>query len=272
MSAESLYTALRAQLGQTQGLGRELVCLDCIDSTNSYLKRAAEDGAEEGLVVVAEEQTNGRGRRGRSFTSLRGKGVFLSLLMRPAGIPPERLACLTALTAVAVCRGIETVCPAAMGIKWTNDLILHGKKLGGILVEMTTDRRTGQVQALIAGIGLNVSQQGTDFSPEVAELATSLRQELGTAVSRPALIAAIVREMESVYRHLLQDDTEAEWLEYRRRCVTLGKEVCVQDAPPRLVFAEDVDRTFGLVVREADGSSSVIRFGEVSVRGLGGYV
>ena len=176
----------------------------------------------------------------------------------------------TGMAAVAVCRAVERVSGAAVQIKWTNDLVLGGKKLCGILTEMALEGETGMTESLVIGAGVNVSQTPEDFGPQVAEMATSLAQA-GFVVSRPALAAAMIEELYRLAADLGGDISP--WVaEYRRRCVTLGREV-------RLLWTEgqeraealDVDDQFGLVVRRADGTVTTIRSGEVSVRGLWGY-
>lgn len=247
----------------------DLRCLQEIDSTNSYLKREALAGAVHGTVAVANCQTAGRGRLSRSFLSLPDRGVYLSVLLRP-GLPPAELMGTTGMAAVAVCRAVERASGARAQIKWTNDLVLNGKKLCGILTEMALEGETGMTESLVIGAGVNVSQRPEDFGEDVGALATSLALG-GHPVSRPALAAAMIEELYGLAEGLGGDLTP--WVEeYRRRCVTIGREV-------RLLWTEgqeratalDVDDQFGLVVRRADGTVTTIRTGEVSVRGLYGY-
>ena len=247
----------------------DLRCLEEIDSTNSYLKREALSGAPHGAVAAADCQSAGRGRMTRSFRSPPGKGVYLSILLRPQ-LPPGALMGVTGMTAVAVCRAVERAAGVRPGIKWTNDLVLNGRKLCGILTELAVEGETGMTQSLVIGAGVNVSHTAEDFGPEVSKMATSLAQE-GHAVSRPALAAAMIEELYRLSDSLGGDLTG--WVEeYRSRCVTLGK-------PVRLLWTDrqvraqalDVDGQFGLVVRLEDGSTTTLRTGEVSVRGLYGY-
>ena len=248
-----------------------LLCLDQVDSTNSYLKRAALEGAPHGMAVVANQQTGGRGRMGRQFQSPRDKGVFLSVLLRPA-LSPEGLLPVTAMSAVAVCNTVERVCGVRPGIKWTNDVLLNGKKLCGILTEVALEGETGQIQSLIIGVGVNVHHTPQDFTPEVAAIATSLDQELGGPVSRPQVAAVLYQELLALGERL-GGDLSADLAAYRRDCLTLGREVRLLWGDSReRVTALDVDDRFGLVVRRADGAVETIRSGEVSVRGLYGYV
>ena len=251
-------------------LGREVVCLETVDSTSSEVKRRAQAGAAEGLVVVSEEQTQGRGRRGNGFSSPKGKGLYLSVLLRP-GVSLAELNTLTARAAVAVCRGIEAACGAQAGIKWTNDLVLGGKKLCGILTELELEVESGALGYVVLGVGINVSQSREDFSPELEEVATSLALE-GHAADRAALAAAVLGALDGMYR-VFPGEGEAYWAEYRARCVTLGREVLILGrGEPETAFAEDLNADFSLLIRRPDGRREAVSAGEVSVRGLMGYV
>ena len=249
---------VRSYLGAVQTVGKRIDCFDSIDSTNAYLKRIALDGAPDGTVAVAAEQTSGRGRRGRSFQSAAGKGVYLSILLRPQ-LTPQQLMPLTGLIAVAMSRAVDRVAGTHSQIKWTNDLILNGRKLCGILTELSVEGETGELQYVVAGIGFNVSQ--------------SILRETGKLVSRAELAAAMIAELDALYTALKTGDTSGYLDEYRRRCVTIGREVQLlwQDTKEK-VTALDVDEEFGLIVRRENGTVETVRTGEVSVRGLYGYV
>ena len=261
----------RRFLGKGGILGRELHCLDTIDSTNSYAKRIAMTGAPEGTVVIANDQTAGRGRMGRQFQSPRDKGIYLSVLLRPE-MEPQRLMPVTAMAGVAVCDAVEKVCGVRPGLKWPNAPVIGNRKLCGILTEMSLEGETGRVQYLVLGIGINVGQEAEDFSPDVAAIATSLSAYLGRPVSRPELAAALICELERLYETLKAGDL-SEYLEaYRRDCVNLGKTVQLLGEEREVVTAVDIDGEFGLVVRTGDGGEKTVRSGEVSVRGMYGYV
>ena len=229
---------LRRRLGETKIVGRTLECFESVDSTNSYLKRIAAEGAPDGAVAVADEQTAGRGRRGRSFSS--GPG-------RTCGVRPQ--------------------------IKWTNDLVLNGKKLSGTLTELSLEGESGALQYAVIGIGVNCNNTLEDFPPELRDVATSLYLETGKRVQRAALAAALIEELDKLYAALQSGDTASYLTSYRRDCLTLGREVQLlwQDVKEK-VTALDVDEQFGLVVRHEDGRVETIRTGEVSVRGMYGYV
>ena len=242
--------------------------LGTVDSTNLVCKRMAAEGAPDGTVVMADAQTAGRGRLGRSFQSAQGLGLYLSVLWRPQ-TPPEEWMALPALCAVAACRAICRVCGLEAQIKWPNDLIYGGKKLGGILTESVLLEGAA---AVVLGIGINVSHRAADFEGEVRHMASSLETATGSSVSRQALAAALVEELDAL--RIVAFDEPTLWLEeYRRRCVTVGREVQVlSGGTAHHALALDVDEGYGLRVRYADGSEETVRAGEVSVRGLYGYV
>lgn len=259
---------IRQYLGQPALIGRRLMCFEELDSTNTHVKALALAGAENGTVVIADRQTAGRGRMDRSFQSPGGKGVYLTVLLRPAA-PMEHLACMTALAGVAVCGAVETVCGVRPGLKWPNDPVLGGRKLCGILTELVMPDGS---PALALGIGINVLQTPEDFSPELRTIATSLLQELGRPVSREQLAAELLRQLAPAY-DALERGVWPEWTEqYRTDCVHLGRSVrLIGPGGTETVTALDIDETFGLVIRDADGRQRTIRSGEISVRGLFGY-
>lgn len=239
-----------------------------VDSTNLVCKRMAAQGAPDGTVVIAREQTAGRGRLGRSFQSAPGLGLYLSILWRPRTAPETWMA-LPALGAVAAVRAVEQTCGLPVEIKWPNDLVCGGKKLGGILTESVL---LGAETAVVLGIGINVSHRAEDFDGEVGALAASLEMVTGRPVSCAALAAALMMELDCLRREALEEPQR--WLaEYRAACLTVGKEVQILAAGAvRRAVALGVDEGFGLRVRYEDGREETVRAGEVSVRGLYGYV
>ena len=247
----------------------DLRCFEEIDSTSSYLKREALLGAPHGAVAAANFQNAGRGRMTRSFQSPPGKGVYLSVLLRPQ-LPVSQLMGVTGMTAVAICNAVERAAGVRPGIKWTNDLVLNGRKICGILTEMALESETGLAQYLVIGAGVNVSHTPEDFGPDVARMATSLVQE-GYSVSRSVLAARMIEELDILSASL--KDGAGEWTaRYRRDCVNLGKQVrLLWDDRQTEARALDIDEQFGLIVRLPDGSETTVRTGEVSVRGLYGY-
>ena len=250
-------------------LGRELVCLPEVDSTNNEVKRRALAGAAEGLAVLAGRQTGGRGRRGRTFLSPAG-GLYLSVLLRPP-LEPARAVDLTAWAAVAVCDGVEEACGVRPRIKWPNDILLSGRKLCGILTEMEVEGETGALQYVVLGVGTNVDLDPDTLPPEVAGAATSLARE-GLSVRRSGLAVCQLRALDRMYRAFLAGERE-EWLaRYRAGCATIGRPaVLLRRGGREEVFPEGVDDRFSLVVRHPDGRREAVSSGEVSVRGLLGY-
>ena len=206
----------------------------------------------------------------RSFQSPKGKGIYLTVLLRPE-VPVERLMTATAMAGVAVCDAVEQACGVRPGLKWPNDPVLHGKKLCGILTELVFDPESGK-PCLLLGIGLNVSQTAADFPPELAEIAVSLTQELGRPVSRPVLVARLIEALDQMYTALRSGALDGHLAAYRRDCVNLDRTVQLIGPQGReTVEAVGIDEQFGLVVRTGDGAEKTVRSGEVSVRGMYGY-
>ncbi len=252
-------------------VGQDLLCLDTIDSTNTECKRRAMAGAREGLVVLAEEQTGGRGRLGRSFQSPRGCGLYLSTLLRPRLAPAEATD-FTAWAAVAVCDGIQAACGVRPQIKWTNDIVLGGKKLVGILTELGLESESNALEYLVTGIGINVNHRAEDFSPDIRDMAVSLSQALGRPVRRSLLAAEVIRALDRMYACFPQN--KVEYLDkYRADCLTPGNRVqLITPVSRQEAFALEIDDQFRLVVELDDGTRKALSSGEVSVRGMYGYV
>ncbi len=249
----------------------KLICLASVDSTNNYAKTLAISGGADGTAIVADEQTGGRGRQGRSFDSPRGKGIYLTLLYKPH-ISPMAASSITACVAVAVCDGIAAACGVRPGIKWTNDIVLGGRKLAGILTELAVEGESGALQYLITGIGINANHMPQDFPPDVAPNAISLGEYLGRPVERGRLCAEIINALDEMYPQWLAG-TGDYLRRYRENCLTLGKAVrLIRPEGAVQAFAEAIDDDFGLIVRHPDGHRETVTAGEVSVRGLFGYV
>lgn len=254
-----------------RSVGDRVVCLACTDSTNNDCRRRAAQGEAPGLVVVAGEQTGGKGRRGRAFQSLPGKGLYLSALLRPTQVSLAEVQQLTAWIAVAVCRAVEEVTGLSCAIKWTNDVLLEGKKLCGILCELGLDD-DGRLDYVVAGMGVNVSQSPEDFGPDLSPIATSLAQHLDRPPRRADLAAALIRELADLCDRFPRDRVPY-LAEYRRRCVTTGRQVLLlRERGQREALALAVNEDFTLRVRYEDGGEEDLSAGEVSVRGMMGYV
>lgn len=251
-------------------IGREIIRLDSIDSTNTYLISLAARGAKEGLVVIADRQTAGRGRRGRSFQSTGGLGLYMSVLVRP-NLPAIDVPELTAWTAVAVCNGIEAAWGKRPQVKWINDIIADRRKLGGILTELALNP-DGTLSHVVIGIGINANHRREDFDPELQDMAISLSQWLNQHVGRDVLANHIIAALDEMYRQF-PHNRDTFLSQYRTDCVTLGQNVRVlsgDSATPAV--AEGIDEHFRLQVRYEDNTTATLNAGEVSVRGLWDYV
>jgi len=247
-----------------------LYWFDTIDSTNTRAKVMAREGAPQGTVLVAGHQSAGRGRLGRSFSSPVGMGVYLSVILRP-NCPPDKLMHLTCAAAVAGCRAVEIACGIFPGIKWTNDLVVEKRKLGGILTELSVDSATGLVAWAVIGIGINCNQLPSDFPPELQNMATSVAQLTGNPCSPAVLAATLVEALYKMDARLLSGKQEI-MDEYRSRCITLGKEIIlVRGEETAYGKALELDDEGGLLVRFQDGTERIVSSGEVSVRGMYGY-
>jgi len=240
-----------------------------IDSTNTQAKRMAREGAPQGTVLIAGHQSGGRGRMGRSFSSPAGSGLYLSVILRP-GCAATELMHLTCAAGVAACDAVESTCGMRPGIKWINDLVIKDRKLGGILTEMSVDAKTGLVEYAVIGIGINCLQAPEDFPAELQSMAISLKA--AGCVPDMGLLAANL--IHALYKMSLQlQDHLSTMAAYRRDCITLGREVVVlKGGEKQYGTALDVDAEGALIVRFQDGSSSAVNSGEVSVRGMYGYV
>lgn len=254
--------------GLLKGCPWQVTVYDEIDSTNNALKRDCE--APHGRVLVTGCQTGGRGRRGRAFVSPKG-GVYLSVLLRPQA-EADQLLHITPMAAVAVRRAIADCCGLEPQIKWINDLVYDGKKLCGILTELTTEAGSGHLQSVIIGIGVNCNTEPESLPEEVRAMATSLKSLKGEMLDPNRLAAAMVRRLMEMDRVLLTEKDA--WLrEYEAACVTVGQQVQVISGDSRRrALATGIDENGGLIVRWPNGETSVISAGEVSVRGMYGYI
>lgn len=241
-----------------------------ISSTNDHLRMLAREGAPHGTAVIADHQTGGHGRRGRSFHSPEGVGVYLSLLLRPTCAPAE-LMHLTCATAEAMCSAVETATGLRPGIKWTNDLVCGKRKLGGILTELGFTA-AGKLDYAIIGIGINCCQQEADFPAEIRDMAGSLAMVTGKEIDRSSVAAAMLDALYQMDRTLLTGKEEM-LASYRKDCITLGQDVVlVRAEEKRYGHAVDIDSEGALVVIFPDGHTESVNSGEVSVRGMYGYV
>ena len=243
---------------------------DTITSTNDVLKQLALQGAPEGTVLVADSQSGGRGRLGRTFLSPSGVGIYLSVLLRPACMPGE-LMHLTCASALAACDAIEQAAGFRPGVKWTNDIVYQKRKLAGILTELGLNQDGSTAYAII-GIGINCTQQPEDFPKELQEIAGSLKMVSEREIDRTLVAAKMIEAFYEMNRGLLEKKSQM-ISDYRKACITLGQEISVfRNGISRHGRALDVDEDGALLVAYVDGSTETVNSGEVSVRGLYNYV
>ena len=263
---ETMYNKRELEQGlKTKTMGQSIYFYEETDTTNNRARELALEGAPEGTLVVAEKQTAGRGRRGKVWESPLGTGIWMSLVLRPQ-IAPAEASVLTLLCGLATAEAIEAETGLSAGIKWPNDILINGKKAVGILTEM--DCEMSEVHFVIPGIGINVNT--ASFPPEIAEIATSLYLECGKTVSRRRLVHKVLERLEEHYETFLRTGSFAAMLEdYRKHCITLGKEVHVLGREPFFAEALDITPEGELLVRRADnGKEEVVFSGEVSIRGV----
>lgn len=268
-SGDRYTEAELARLLQTKWAGRRLILLDEVDSTNDEAKRLAAQGAPHGTLVVAEEQSAGKGRRGRSWASKKGGGIFMSLLLRPE-FSPECASMLTLVAALAVEEGIRRTTGLSCGIKWPNDMVTDGRKLVGILTEMSTD--ADAIRYVVVGIGINANT--AEFPAEIRDTAASLRLALGAPVNRAALIAAVLNAWEDFYAEFLKKlDLSLLKESYNKLLVNFGREVRVLTPGDEYNgISRGITDKGELLVELDDGELREVMSGEVSVRGIYGYV
>ena len=249
----------------------QIYWFDTIDSTNTRAKEMAAQGAPHGTVLIAGHQTAGRGRLGRSFQSPAGLGVYMSVILRP-NCPPEQLMHLTCASAVAMCDAVAKVTGKRPGIKWTNDLVMEKRKIAGILTELSVNPKNGLVDYAIVGVGINCGQKTEDFPLEIRSFAGSLSMVTGKEILPSRMAAAMVAALHRMDAALFFP-VPVLMRQYRSDCITVGHDVSlVRGDEVRHGHAVGITDTGALVVRFADGHTEAINSGEISVRGLYGYV
>lgn len=263
-------TGILAALGDHPWAER-LTVLESVDSTNTYAKKLSATDALNGTVIVANCQTGGRGRLGRSFSSPKDCGVYLSAVLRPH-VSPSQLLHLTALAAEAVCQAVFDATGLRPGIKWTNDLVVGTKKLCGILTELSVEAESGLVDAVIIGIGVNCNHRPEDFPGEIRQMATSLAMELGHPIDRNRLAAAMICRLAEMADQCLR--RKADWIaRYTADCITVGRDIQVISGDTvRAAHADGIDENAALLVTYDNGQTDTVFSGEVSIRGMYGYI
>lgn len=234
----------------TEQLGHHLFFHDSLPSTQKEAHHLAEDCAEDGTLVVADEQTNGRGRLGRGWHSPSGTGIWMSLILRP-DMPLRHTPQLTLLTSVAVVRAIRKETGIECGIKWPNDILYDGKKLVGILTELQAE--AAHVKAIIIGMGLNVNTVPNDFPEELRSVATSIKSITGQDQDRAVLIQTILKEFETLYRTYLDEGFPMIKLLWESYAISLGRMIYARTVTGDVIkgFAKGIDED-GVLLLEDD--------------------
>lgn len=253
----------------TNWAGGKLVYLDEVDSTNNYARKLAEDGVQHGTLVVADYQNGGKGRRGRTWVMPHGKAIAMSLIVRP-DIRPEKASMMTLVTGMAVAEAIKKVTGLDTKIKWPNDIVINGKKISGILTEMSAEM--DGINYVVIGIGINANF--TEFPEELRETATSLQQQLGYPVDRGAIICMTMKIFEIYYERFMETQSMKGLAEeYQQMLVNLDRQVRVLEPGNEYSgVARGIDETGQLLVEKENGETVAVYAGEVSVRGIYNYV
>jgi BirA family biotin operon repressor/biotin-[acetyl-CoA-carboxylase] ligase len=245
-----------------------IIYSESMTSTNIVLKQAAESGAVHGTVALCEEQTAGRGRRGRNWVSPKGQGLWVSLLLRPM-LPPGRAQLITFAAAIAMAEAVEKETGLDILIKWPNDLVLQGKKICGILLELSGDVET--IAYVVVGTGLNVGEKA--YPPELSASAVSLQEVLGRKVERAPVLRSYLAAMEKHMDILSREGLPGILQAYERKSCTLQRAVRVSGGGEEFLgTAAGLDENGALLVKLEDGTIRHVLAGDVSVRGVMGYV
>jgi BirA family transcriptional regulator, biotin operon repressor / biotin---[acetyl-CoA-carboxylase] ligase len=254
---------LLARLGKTRVIGRDIRVFEQTTSTNDVIEKLARDGVREGVVVFAEAQTRGRGRLGRRWLSPGRKGLWFSILLRPA-LRPQEATQLTVASATALRRAIASVTPLQPEIKWPNDILVGGKKVAGILTELNAE--LDRVRHVILGIGVDVNLGAAEFPPELRKLATSLKIESGRMISRAELATIILRELDADYARIGGGGFAKVADEWEAHCQTIGRNVTIQIGDRRRRGrAETLDDDGALLLRTEHGRLERVTGGDVTL-------
>ncbi len=257
LSVEELRTLIKGDIG------REIVFLESVDSTNSLSMELADKGSQEGTVVIADSQKKGKGRLGRTWVSPPGVNIHMSIIMRPK-MEPKDATLLTIMAAVACVTALRRATELQVTIKWPNDLMVSGKKVGGILTEMKSD--PDRIIFAVLGIGINVNMDMKELPPDVRPIATSIKQETGEGQSRTLLIAEILKEIEHWYKVLHKMGRAPLLDEWRVLTSTLGREVRVTVGEEAFTgMAEAIDEEGMLILRLPSGALKKIIAGDLII-------
>ena len=240
-----------------------LTVLPTAPSTNALVREKANQGCPEGCVIVACEQTTGRGRYGRQFFSPADTGVYLSLLLRPTAYSPQQATCLTAAAAAAMCQAMEAVTGQQPGIKWVNDIFLHGKKVCGILTEAAVGLETGALDYMVLGAGVNLYPPAEGFPEEIQSIAGSVL-ERSCPEAKNRLVGEFLNRFWYFYTH---PECRAYLEDYRARSLAIGQNVTVLSAGRAVsAYAYGIDDDFRLLVRYENGDTEALSYGEIRIQ------
>ncbi|MDI3533761.1 MAG: BirA family transcriptional regulator [Thermosediminibacterales bacterium] len=243
-------------------MGKKIFYYDTVTSTNDEAKRIASLGFDEGTVVIAEQQTGGRGRRGRCWLSPKHEGIWVSIILKPS-ISPVNAPKLTMLAAVSIVKAIKEVTGLSTGIKWPNDILYNNKKIVGILTELSAE--IDLINYIILGMGINVNTES--FPDELKEIATSLKIETGKKVDRVKLLCRLLELFEQDYKEFLEAGFSNILNKWRKYSITLGKKVRVIGLDTSLEGeAVDVTDDGALIIKKPDGNTVEVLSGDVSIR------
>jgi len=254
----------------TKCIGRSYFHFDTLESTNTKAKELAAKPGLDGAVVVSEEQTTGKGRLGRQWVSPKHRGIWMSLILKP-DLEPSNVPRMVHIAAAAVLLALKEIGIRA-SVKWPNDIILNGKKVCGILTEMSGE--INHIDYVIVGIGVNANLEAQDIPQDIIEKASSLLIETGSEVDRKSLSAKILNHFEDLYTDFLETGTiEASVKICRDNSILLGRDIrLIARNKERKARAVDISIDGELIVQFEDGRIEPISSGEVSVRGLNGYI
>jgi BirA family biotin operon repressor/biotin-[acetyl-CoA-carboxylase] ligase len=254
---------LLSRLGKTKVVGRDIRVFQETTSTNDVIEKLARDGVKEGVIVFAESQTRGRGRLGRKWMSPASRGLWFSVLLRPDLRPPEATR-LTVASATALRRAIASQTGLKAEIKWPNDILVRGRKVAGILTELSAE--LDHIKYVVLGIGVDVNLAPGDFPAELRKVATSLKAETGKAVSRPELAVTILRELDRDYARIGPAQFAALADEWEKHDTTIGREVVIRMGERQVRGrAESLGDDGALLVRTEHGHLERIIGGDVTL-------
>ncbi|WP_113672429.1 biotin--[acetyl-CoA-carboxylase] ligase [Vallitalea guaymasensis] len=264
LNSEELHYNLNTEI-----IGNKIINFDKLDSTNQQAKKLALEGASNGTVVIAEEQTAGKGRRGKMWVSPPGTGIWMSAILRPS-VMPENASMLTLVAGLAVCKAVREITNLEASIKWPNDIVVNGKKICGLLTEMNSE--IDFINFVVVGIGINVNIE--KFPPELDNIATSLMIEGNQSYQRKILVKRTLEIFEDYYKKYLETEDLTKIIEeYNEHCINIGRKVRVTGRKQDITGnVKCVTNKGELIVTDQQGEDIVVTSGEVSVRGIYGYV